>query len=132
MPIYYSEKVRLMRRTKIVATLGPASADKAVIRQLVETGTDIFRLNFSHGTREKHRQTIHAVREICREVGRDVAILQDLCGPKTRVGEVAGGMVSLTVYGFEDKPLSKGRGLAFADALVVSLTKANPQPAKAK
>ncbi len=77
-----------MRRTKIVATLGPATASAEGIRSLVEAGVDLLRLNFSHGTRETHRETIHLIREACAATGREVGILQDLCGPKIRVGRM--------------------------------------------
>jgi pyruvate kinase len=81
-------------RTKIVATLGPASRDPAMIRRLVEAGVDVFRLNFSHATHEEHTANYHAVREVSRQLGRQVAILQDLCGPKIRLGSIPGDVVS--------------------------------------
>ena len=71
-------------RTKIVATLGPASRDPAVIRRLVEAGVDVFRLNFSHGTHDEHSATLETIRSISKETGRHLAVLQDLCGPKIR------------------------------------------------
>jgi pyruvate kinase len=80
-----------MRQTKIVATVGPASSDSAVIEQLVAAGVDVFRLNFSHGTPESHEAVCRAVRAAARRQGRHVAILQDLSGPKIRTGPVAGG-----------------------------------------
>jgi pyruvate kinase len=76
------------RRTKIVATIGPATGDPARLRALVEAGVDVMRFNFSHGSREEHRRWIQLVRQISAEVGRPVAILQDLQGPKIRVGEL--------------------------------------------
>src|SRR3954451_18752377 len=75
-------------RTKIVATLGPASRDPAVIRKLVEAGVDVFRLNFSHGTHEEHTATLAAIRTISDEMARQIAVLQDLCGPKIRLGDI--------------------------------------------
>ncbi len=85
-----------MRRTKIVATVGPASSDPAVIRQLALAGVDVFRLNFSHGSREEHIEQVQVIREVCDELGSPVAILQDLCGPKIRAGEMADGCIELT------------------------------------
>lgn len=78
----------MRRRTKIVCTLGPASSDRDTIRKLIEAGMDVARLNFSHGSHEEHRRRIEIVREEARKLGRDVAILQDLQGPKIRIGEV--------------------------------------------
>ncbi len=65
-------------RTKIVATVGPASSDPPVLRQLVEAGVDAFRLNYSHGTREGHAEAARTIREISRDLGQEVAIIQDL------------------------------------------------------
>jgi len=81
------------RRTKIVATLGPASLSEETLRELVRAGVDVFRLNFSHGTPEEHRQTIGLIRRICRELDTEVGVLQDLPGPKVRLGPVAEGVV---------------------------------------
>jgi pyruvate kinase len=77
-----------MPMTKIVCTIGPSSSDPAVIRQLIRTGMDVARLNFSHGTHEEHAEKIRTIRAISDEVGKPVAVLQDLCGPKIRVGAV--------------------------------------------
>ena len=66
------------KRTKIVATLGPATDDKEVIRALAEAGADVFRLNFSHGAPEDHRRRVGWVREVAEELGRTLAVLQDL------------------------------------------------------
>jgi len=83
------------RRAKIVATLGPASSDPAVIKRLLGAGVDVVRLNFSHGDHTWHRRIIERVRAASAEVGRPVAILGDLCGPKIRVTGLAGGEVVL-------------------------------------
>jgi len=80
-------------KTKIVATIGPASNSKEMLRALVKEGVDIFRLNFSHGKHEDHLKVIQYVREINAELGTTVALLQDLQGPKIRVNEVAEGTV---------------------------------------
>jgi pyruvate kinase len=85
-----------MRRTKIVATIGPASSSREVIRQLVQSGMDVARLNFSHGSYEQHAQTIKNLREISEELDTPVTILQDLQGPKIRVGKLPGGEMMLS------------------------------------
>ena len=77
-----------MRRAKIVATLGPALDDPSRLRAAIEAGIDVARLNFSHGTKEEHRQRLEAVRATGREVGRTVGSLGDLQGPKIRLGDV--------------------------------------------
>ena len=84
-----------MRRTKIVATLGPASSDTETLKRLIKGGVDIFRLNFSHGTRDSHRETIHLIRETTKALGTEVAILQDLCGPKIRVDQMENDAVDI-------------------------------------
>ncbi|HWF56167.1 MAG TPA: pyruvate kinase [Solirubrobacteraceae bacterium] len=84
-----------MRRTKIVATIGPASRDPDTLARMVEAGLDVARLNFSHGDRELHAENAERVRQASSQVGRQVAILQDLPGPKLRVGPVQDGRVEL-------------------------------------
>ena len=80
-----------MRRAKIICTLGPSSATPEIISDLMVAGLDVARLNFSHGTHETHRQTLELVRKAALDLGRPVAILADLQGPKIRVGKMAGG-----------------------------------------
>src|SRR5580765_1531194 len=80
-----------MRQTKIIATVGPASDSDTVLDALIAGGTDIVRLNFSHGTHETHAATYKRVRAAAARAGREVAILQDLGGPKIRTGPVEGG-----------------------------------------
>jgi pyruvate kinase len=80
-----------VRRTKIVATLGPASSAPDTLDALIEAGVDVFRLNFSHGTHQTHAAAFDAIRAAAARAGRDVAILQDLSGPKIRTGRLAGG-----------------------------------------
>ena len=75
-----------MRRTKIVATIGPASRDLETLTRMVTAGVDVVRLNFSHGTREMHAENADLVRKAAAAAGRQVAILQDLPGPKIRIG----------------------------------------------
>ncbi|MDX1488507.1 MAG: pyruvate kinase, partial [Acidiferrobacterales bacterium] len=81
------------RRTKIICTLGPASSDRDTIRALIEAGMDVARLNFSHGRHEGHKKVIRHIREEAKASGRAVAILQDLQGPKIRVGTMRDGGV---------------------------------------
>lgn len=83
------------RFTKIVATLGPAVASPEKIRELVAAGMDVARLNFSHGDHDLHRRFVRWVREAGQQEKKTVAVLQDISGPKLRVGEVADGRVSL-------------------------------------
>ncbi len=87
--------LREKRRTKIVCTLGPSCAGE-VLPRLVDAGMNVARLNFSHGTREEHGQWIRRLREISAGGHAPVAILQDLAGPKIRIGEVPGGQMELT------------------------------------
>ncbi len=83
------------RRTKIIATIGPASRSPRVLRGLIEAGVDVIRLNFSHGGHEEHAETITLIRDLADGLDRPVAILADLAGPKIRIGEFEGGGVSL-------------------------------------
>ena len=87
--------MRRHRNVKIVATLGPASSSKDMIRKLFDAGADVFRLNMSHGSHDDHRARHAAIREIEAETGRPIAILADLQGPKLRVGQFADGEVEL-------------------------------------
>src|SRR3954451_849312 len=80
-------------RTKIVATIGPASRTPELLRRLLAAGVNVFRLNFSHGTHEEHAAVLADIRAISREAGRHVGVLQDLCGPKMRLGPVPGDLV---------------------------------------
>jgi pyruvate kinase len=77
-----------MRRAKIIATIGPASRDEKTLERLVAAGLDVARLNFSHGTHEQHEEVIAALRRISEKTGRAIGILQDLQGPKIRVGDL--------------------------------------------
>ncbi|WP_370287203.1 pyruvate kinase [Roseomonas sp. HF4] len=87
--------LRRRRRTKIIATLGPASATFEVIERLHRAGADVFRLNFSHGSHEDHAARIATIREVERKVGRPIGILADVQGPKLRVGRFQAGRVQL-------------------------------------
>lgn len=86
---------KLDRRTKIVATLGPASQNPVVMRRLVDAGVNVFRLNFSHGTRDAQRALYDTVRSIEADIGRPIGILMDLQGPKLRIGTFAEGPINL-------------------------------------
>ena len=80
-----------VRHTKIIATIGPASREPHVIDELIAAGVDIVRLNFSHGTQADHAQKFHMVREAAKRANRHIAILQDLSGPKIRIGRLVDG-----------------------------------------
>ncbi|MBI9089948.1 MAG: pyruvate kinase [Desulfobacterium sp.] len=84
-----------MRRTKIVCTIGPASESPEVLRELIQNGMNVARMNFSHGTHGEHLKKIETIRQISRELEKPVAILQDLCGPKIRTGIIEGAGIEL-------------------------------------
>ncbi len=87
--------LRRHRRTKIIATIGPASSTPEILARLFQAGADVFRLNFSHGTHEDHAARIQAIRALEEECGRPIGILADVQGPKLRVGRFGGGRVHL-------------------------------------
>ena len=87
--------MRRMRKTKILATLGPASNNPAMMRALSDAGADVFRINFSHGAHADHAAAIEAVRQAETALDRPLAVLADLQGPKLRLGEFAQGFVEL-------------------------------------
>ena len=82
----------MIRRAKIIATIGPATNSMVQLRNLVEAGMDVARLNMSHGTQEEHARTFHDVRLISQQVDKSIGLLLDLCGPKIRTGETIDGM----------------------------------------
>jgi pyruvate kinase len=88
--------MRRLRRTKIVATLGPASSDRATITRLFEAGADVFRINMSHTSHERMRELVTIIRGIESEYGRPIGILVDLQGPKLRLGKFSGGSAALS------------------------------------
>src|SRR5262245_9125278 len=94
-----------MRHTKIIATVGPASDSDAMLDAIISAGTDIVRLNFSHGTQQSHGETFARVRRAAARAGREVAILQDLSGPKIRTGPLE-----------NHQPIALGSG----DALIIA------------
>ncbi|MFG0275130.1 MAG: pyruvate kinase [Phycisphaerales bacterium] len=102
--------------TKIIATLGPASDSPEIMRRLVECGVNVFRLNFSHGDERDHARRLQRIRQISDEIGRPVAVLGDLPGPKIRVGQVPG-------YGIEVKA---GDEIAFRSDLQTARTGTPP------
>ncbi len=79
-----------MRRTKIVITLGPSTSNLEMIKTLIQRGVNVFRLNFSHGDYETHEKNIIMIRQASKDLGREVAILQDISGPKVRIGKIDG------------------------------------------
>src|SRR5687767_3528744 len=106
-----------MIRTKILATLGPATSDTETLYGLFEAGVDVCRLNFSHGTLEEHKAMLDRIREAAQRFHHPVAILGDLCGPKIRLGKItdeggAGGM-----------PLAVGEELVFQREAIVGANK---------
>jgi pyruvate kinase len=86
-----------IRSTKIVATIGPASRDPEVLRQMVEAGMDVARLNFAHGSPDQHAETVERIRSAAADAGREVAVLQDVPGPKLRLGPIPGDVAQLSV-----------------------------------
>ena len=126
-------------RTKIVATLGPASDSPERIRELIRAGVDVFRINFSHGSAAGRTRQLAAIRQVEAELQTPMAVLADLCGPKIRVRPVAGvpisdnvvGLLLLRAYQYEliaDAAVKESRRLALqalaADPLVLSLNEA--------
>lgn len=93
--------IRRYRQTKIVATLGPASGEPEMMRTLFEAGVDVFRLNFSHGDHDAHRQNVETARQLEEEFDRPIALLADLQGPKLRIGQ------------FENESIDLQEGMAF-------------------
>jgi pyruvate kinase len=91
-----TERLRRHRRTKIIATLGPASSTPEMIAQLFQAGADVFRLNFSHGAHEDHARRIEMIREVEQKFRRPIGILADVQGPKLRIGTFQSGRVQLT------------------------------------
>ena len=95
MRIDTAAKLLKRRRTRIVATVGPASSDLGVLERLIQAGVDIFRLNFSHGSHDGHREVFDRIRQASVNLKVPVGVLADLCGPKIRVGRFNGGSIEL-------------------------------------
>jgi len=85
----------MLRRTKIVATLGPASDDPKVLRKMIDAGLNVVRINFSHGEAEDHRRRVQALREVARQSGRQIGVMGDLQGPKIRLKRFKEGRIEL-------------------------------------
>ena len=100
----------MQRHTKIIATLGPSVASQDGVRSLVDAGMDVARLNFSHGDHDLHRRFYEWVRTAAKESGRTIAIMQDVQGPKLRVGEFPGGVISLDPNSEVDLVPHSGQG----------------------
>src|SRR5262245_28511932 len=110
-------KVELRRRTKIIATVGPACRSPEVLAELVRAGVNVFRLNFSHGSHDEPRENIERIRTAAAGHDEPVAILADLCGPKVRVGKFAGGQIELKTG---ESVVLTTRGLIGAPGLIPS------------
>jgi pyruvate kinase len=110
-----------MRRAKIVATVGPACSDASVLETLLAEGVDVARLNFSHGSRDGHAQVLDRIRAASRHLGRAVAVLQDLQGPKIRTGPLAAGSGGVTLAAGAEIVLTT-EGEVRGDARLVSTT----------
>ena len=87
--------IDLKRRTKIVATIGPATQSEEIITNLIKAGVTTFRLNFSHGDHKDHAERIKTIREVSKKLDIDIGILQDLQGPKIRLGRFKDGPVKV-------------------------------------
>ena len=81
--------MKTLKRTKIVATVGPASQDPDILIKLIKAGVNVFRLNFSHGDHKSHLAAIRSIKKIREKYSQPIAILQDLAGPKIRLGKIA-------------------------------------------
>ncbi len=86
-----------MIKTKIIATIGPASCDVTTLAAFIEEGVDVLRLNFSHGTLAEHERALSSIRTVCERTGAIVAVMGDLCGPKLRLGPIEGGRFTISV-----------------------------------
>ncbi len=106
------------RRTKIVATVGPATRSVEALTELIRAGADVLRLNFSHGTRAEHAENVAMAREAASAADREVGLLGDLPGPKLRIDEVEGGMVELREG--SELTLTTDEAIGAADHLSVS------------
>lgn len=119
-----------MRRTRIISTVGPATNRPDLLRSLILAGTDAFRLNFSHGTREEHAEVCARIRRAAADVDRPIAILQDLAGPKIRIGALerpidltAGQAVAIEFHPDYDHPAAGGRITTAFAALFTSVAR---------
>ena len=109
-----------MRRAKIVATIGPASESAQVLESLINAGMNVARLNFSHGTHEQHEAKVATIRAVSKKLGLPVGILQDLQGPKIRVGRLAAPLQlsmgeEVCLYATQDDPPKRDQQLIPVD-----------------
>ena len=116
--LHRARRTPARRRTKIVATIGPATRSVETMAELIRAGADVFRLNFSHGAREEHAANVAMAREASQVAGREVGLLGDLPGPKLRIDEVEGGVVELQAG--SELTLTTGEEIGGADHLPVS------------
>ncbi|MBD3315149.1 MAG: pyruvate kinase, partial [Chitinivibrionales bacterium] len=107
------------KKVKIVATIGPATRSVVILERLIRAGADVFRLNFSHGTHEDHRGSVKMIREAAGRVGKHVAILADLQGPKIRTGKTEGDRAVVLKKG-NKVTLAVGEGLCDEEMIRVS------------
>lgn len=105
-----------VRRTKIVSTIGPATESKANLEKVIRVGMNVARLNFSHGNHQQHKAVIDNIRQLSQELSAPVAILQDLQGPKIRVGKLEGGQVELV----EGKEVKVSATIEVGNAEIIS------------
>jgi len=119
----------MVRATKIVATLGPASSSPEVLTQMILAGVDVVRLNFSHGKAQDHIDRATLVREMAKKAGKDVAIMADLQGPKIRVGKFEGGKIMLETG--QKFMLDAGPTPGGAPSTIVDVTAGEPRLVRA-
>jgi pyruvate kinase len=100
-------KNQFFRRTKIIATLGPATSSKKVLSELIKEGVDVIRINFSHGEASDHIKNIKIIRELSKQFKKNVAVLGDLCGPKIRVGKFENGSIFLKTNSYVEIAIKK-------------------------
>ena len=108
-------QIDLKRRTKIVATIGPATESAQSITQLIKAGATTFRLNFSHGDHKEHKDRISTIRTVAKDLGINIGILQDLQGPKIRLGKFKDGPVKISNgdhYSLTSKPINCDQNIA--------------------
>ncbi|MDO8735003.1 MAG: pyruvate kinase, partial [Elusimicrobiota bacterium] len=86
-----------MRKTKIICTMGPASEKPDIIEKMIKSGMDIARLNFSHGSYEQHRKYFHTIRKVSKKLHTNTGIMQDLQGPKIRIGKFKPGINNIVL-----------------------------------
>jgi pyruvate kinase len=124
MPLLMNLVTSTPRKTKIVATVGPASRDLEMLKRLIRAGVNVFRLNFSHGSHEEHLQNLENIRGASKELGAYVAILQDLSGPKIRITDIEEGFTVITDT--QEVLLAADPGGKLTNSQVVYVERPNP------